>query len=173
MVEVKKTKGWKHYVGLLSSFFVLICILVLCSILFFYDRVTVPTASMHPTIQMFDRLLVTRSTDIRRGDILTFWSTEHDITLVKRVIGLPGERVELRSGEVWIDGQRLLEPYVSQLFWDDHVFDVPHGHYLFLGDNRASSSDARVWSNPYIGEEFIRGRVVFRYYPVVRLGRVN
>jgi len=95
-------------------------------------------------------------------------------TFVKRLIGLPGDTVhEDASGAVWIDGRRLSEPYVaaSSLQTDTHrdqTWQVPAGHYFFLGDNRGNSCDSRVWGS--VLRSSLIGPVVARYWPPTRIG---
>ncbi len=131
----------------------------------------VPTGSMVPTIPVDSYMLADRNayrvTDIQRGDIVIFDSEEKtglQDSLVKRVIGLPGETVTLSDGRVYIDGELLDESeYVNGKTVPMNnglaEFVVPEGHYLMLGDNRTLSMDSRSWVNPYIYEDEIKGRV--------------
>lgn len=131
----------------------------------------VPTGSMLPTIQLQEKLIVTSvwdSNKLERGDIVVFYSKELDEMLIKRLIGLPGDKVEIRPNndgyaEVWINGEKLDEPYVSynNTITEEQVFDVPEEHFLFLGDNRAGSLDARFWENPYIHSSDIEGKATY------------
>lgn len=94
----------------------------------------------------------------RRGAVVAVDSREVGRRIVKRIIGLPGERVRMEGGRVWLDGQRLAEPYASaSASAYQGTFDVPEGHYLLLGDNRDASSDSRTWRNPYVGRGEIAG----------------
>ncbi len=144
---------------------------------FIFILVTVPTGSMETTIMPGDRLYVNKLFDIndaKRGDILVFRSDELDARLVKRLIGLPGETVEINeSGEVFIDGEKLEEPYAREARGVVQTFRVPEGTYFFLGDNRPISVDARYWSNPYITEDKIIGKSTFRFYPFNRIGKIE
>lgn len=128
----------------------------------------VPTGSMLNTIQLNDILLVQKKffhPTIKRGDICVFKKTGEDFLLVKRVVGLPGEKVEMKDGVVYINDKKLDEPYVSSKCDTNQVFYVPENSYLFLGDNRANSSDARYWSNPYVDKKYIKGVVLCRISP--------
>lgn len=144
---------------------------------FIFILVTVPSESMVTTIMPGDRLYVNKLfniNDAKRGDILVFRSDEMDSRLVKRLIGLPGERVEIdEEGQVFINGQKLEEHYVRQARGVAQTFNVPEGTYFFLGDNRPISLDARYWSNPYIDEEKIIGKAVFRFFPLNRIGKIE
>jgi signal peptidase I len=144
---------------------------------FVFILVTVPTGSMETTIMPGDRLYVNKLFDIedaKRGDILVFRSDELNEKLVKRLIGLPGETVEINEdGQVFINGEKLNEPYAKQAKGEGRTFTVPQGSYFFLGDNRPISVDARYWTNPYIPEDKIIGKATFRFFPLNRIGKVE
>jgi len=122
--------------------------------------------SMAPTIGDGDRVLVTRWTGaIHRGDIITFGFPEDPSkTLVKRVIGLPGERVSSRDGRIFIDGHELAEPYlIEEAYRSQDTFPeklVPPAAYFVLGDHRNNSSDSRTWGP--VPASLVRGRVLLR-----------
>ena len=144
---------------------------------FLFILVTVPTGSMETTIMPGDRLYANKLfsiNDAKRGDILVFQSDELDAKLVKRLIGLPGETVEINeNGQVFINGEEIDEPYVNQARGIAQTFNVPEGKYFFLGDNRPISVDARYWSNPYISEDKIIGKAAFRFFPLNRMGKLE
>ncbi|MDU4750972.1 signal peptidase I [Clostridium butyricum] len=145
--------------------------IVINKVLFF--NVYVPTPSMVPTINKDDKLLVTRihNTDkIERGDIIVFNSDELKKRLIKRVIGLPGDHIVIHDGIININGSDIKEDYVKNNEKYDGEFFVPNEKYFFLGDNRAHSDDARLWSNPYIDKEHIEGKAIFRFYPFNNFG---
>jgi signal peptidase I len=99
---------------------------------------------------------------IRRGAVVAVDSREVGHRIVKRVAGLPGEHVRIDSGGVWIDDELLPEPHASRATYRG-TFDVPQGHYLLLGDNRAASSDSRSWRNPFVSREEIVGVLIHRW----------
>ena len=145
---------------------------------FIFILVTVPTGSMETAIMPGDRLYVNELFDIKdveRGDILVFRSDElEEKRLVKRLIGLPGETVEVKKdGSVYINGEKLDEPYITNAEGISKIFNVPENHYLFFGDNRPLSFDARYWERPYIEESKIIGNVIFRFFPLNRIGKVE
>lgn len=132
----------------------------------------VPSASMESTIDIGDRLIANRLSytvgEPKRGDIIIFISHEdHDKSYVKRLIGLPGDHVEIHEGIVNINGEDIDEPYldVADDTRDFGPYDVPEDSYFFMGDNRARSYDARFWDETYIKKEDIVGKVFLRYYP--------
>lgn len=134
----------------------------------------VPSGSMIPTILEYSALVSTRIhnlDNLERGDIIVFHSDELNKLLVKRLIGLPGETVVIdEEGQVTVDGVLLEESYVKNASNLDGDFQVPEGCYFFLGDNRRSSVDARVWEQPYIPEDKIEGKAQFTLWPVSKFG---
>lgn len=137
-------------------------------------RVEVPTGSMLPDIQLNEQLLILRNTFVKsylRGDVVVFHQEDEEGTsLVKRLIGLPGETVDVRDGTVFVDGEVLIEDYLGSNDGWTGTFFIPEDCYLFLGDNRADSLDARYWEQPYIHQDLIEGKVIAHIYPVFRLG---
>ncbi len=118
--------------------------------------------SMAPTLRPADLLLTRRlrgSEDIRRGDVVVLRSAELGRRVVKRVVGLPRESVEVDDRGVRVDGVPLVEPYVVAHGGAVGGFRVPGGHYLVLGDNRPRSSDSRSWQRPFVPRSVIEGRV--------------
>jgi signal peptidase I len=104
-----------------------------------------------------------------------------DVAYIKRLVGLPGDRIEVRPGQgVWVNGQRLNEPYVTQAA-DTCTFTgpnelcgpitVPEGYFFMMGDNRPASSDSRYWGFQPVGR--VIGRAVFRIWPPHRLGELK
>ena len=145
----------------------------------------IPSGSMKPTLQIDDRLVVEkisyRFNPPKRGDIIVFQapqaaldevgSTTND-AYIKRVIGLPGETLEVKSGKVMINGEVLEENYIQappNYTWGPEV--VPEGEYLVLGDNRNSSSDGHVWG--FLPRERIIGRAIIRFWPPTRIGGLD
>ena len=144
---------------------------------FLLFKVLVPTGSMEPIIMPGDQIFVTRIYNpekIKRGEIIVFNSKELHDRLVKRVIGLPGDEVDINDkGEVFINGKLLTQDYVKYPSDKTGHFVVPEGKFLMLGDNRADSLDARYWQNPYIDGKDILGKAVLRVYPFNRFGLLN
>ena len=147
-------------------------------VIFVVQPVKVAGISMEPEIQPQDRLLVNKFgyyfSDIGRGDIVVFWSTRDESqSFIKRVVGLPGDRIEIRSGVVFVNEKRLSEPYlVRQLGGESHPVEVVSSqHYFVLGDHRNSSSDSRDWGS--VPEQNIFGEAVFRYWPLEKMGRIE
>ncbi|WP_297417515.1 signal peptidase I [Clostridium sp.] len=143
---------------------------------FLVYNVYIPSESMVPTLNVGDKLMVTRVYDtskIKRGDIVVFFSEELDELLIKRAIGLPGDHIVIHDGIVNINGEDIKEDYVKNNEKFDGVFDVPKNKFFFLGDNRARSNDARKWINPYIDASNIQGIARFKYYPFKDFGSLK
>lgn len=159
-------------------FFPLVCAVILALLInrFVFFKVTVPTGSMLPTIKLGDQLIVTRIynvNNLKRGDIIVFKSEELRKVLVKRLIGLPGESIDIDSkGIVSVNGKKIEEPYVVYSEGFAGHFKVPAKSFLFFGDNRADSLDARKWFDPYIPAEKIMGKAQIVVYPFDRFGRI-
>ena len=125
--------------------------------------------SMRPALEPGDLVLTTRvhrPGRLRRGDIVVFRSRERGGRLVKRLVGLPGERIEFRSGGVvLVNGDPLAEPYARPSGTYRGAFEVPTGRFLVLGDDREASDDARSWGDPYLEGRDVLGVVRFRMLP--------
>jgi signal peptidase I len=135
---------------------------------FLVYNVYIPSESMVPTLNVGDKLMVTRVYDtnkIKRGDIIVFYSEELDEILIKRVIGLPGDHIEIHNGVVNINGEDIKEDYIKNNENYDGIFDVPQNKFFFLGDNRIRSNDSRRWINPYIDASNIQGKARLKFYP--------
>jgi signal peptidase I len=145
-------------------------------IVFLYQPVKVEGTSMAPLLndqqRIFINKFVYRFEPIQRGDVVVFWyPLDQKKSFIKRVVGLPGETVEIRQGRVWIDGKLLDEPYVPPQFSDYNSYAplrVPADHFFVLGDHRNSSNDSRVFGTVPLSQ--IYGKAVFAYWPVERFG---
>lgn len=158
--------------------FVIELLIVLLLVKFVFFFVIVPTGSMIPTIDEQSYLFALRINNnydkLKRGDIVVFKSDELGQLLVKRLVGMPGEQLVIdETGQVFIDGEPLDEPYVKNHSTQQANFIVPEDCYLFLGDNRSGSNDARSWSQPYINKEKIEGRAIFTIFPFSNFGKLE
>jgi signal peptidase I len=135
----------------------------------------IPSGSMLPTLHEDDRVLVNKLSydlhDVHRGDLVVFERPENEAAgqikdLIKRVVGLPGERIESRDGAVYIDGDLLEEPYLADGAETTGLEPqtVPEGHVFVMGDNRGDSMDSRVFHA--INEDLIVGRAFVRVWPL-------
>ncbi len=141
---------------------------------FIIVNATVPSSSMEETIMTDDRVIGLRfayiSSEPERGDIVIFRYPDDESTLyIKRIIGMPGETVDIHEGKVYIDGEVLDEPYLSvETQGEFGPYEVPEDHYFMLGDNRNNSKDSRYWNNTYLEREKIVGKAVLRYWPRIK-----
>lgn len=176
---------WWETLRLVRDVFLIIVVFILVGV-FFVQPVVVDGSSMLPQLHDGERLLVNKFVyyDIKsvgfghleRGDIVVFWNpNEPSKSFVKRLIGLPGETVEVRDGKVYINGTELNEPYLST----EHNRTMPSfppeevkkHYYYVMGDNRDNSMDSR-----YIGlvpEKYIYGRAFFRYWKPQNIGLIQ
>ncbi len=134
----------------------------------------VPTGSMESTIPAGSRIMGLRLyynfKDPERGDIVIFkYPDDEKVDYLKRIIGLPGETVEIASGKVYIDGELLDEPYLDEEPTGDFgPYQVPEDSYFMLGDNRAVSKDSRYWTNTYVRRDKIIAKAFFMYWPKLK-----
>jgi signal peptidase I len=155
----------------------------------------IPSESMLPTLQINDKLMVDkvsyRFSNPVRGDIVVFNPTAqlekeldangkpkyHD-SFIKRVIGVPGDRIEVSNGKVYINGTAIAEKYLNEApnyNWSSTALTpdgvIPEGQYLVLGDNRNNSYDSHYWG--FVPKDKIVGKAVVRYWPIDRAGGIN
>jgi signal peptidase I len=152
----------------------------------------IPTGSMEPNLLVGDHLLVNKFVfaptvsrlertvlpmrEIRRGDVVVFkFPEEPERDFIKRVIGLPGDTLEVRNRQVLVNGARIVEPYAHYLFpaGDDEAngldvrarygpVSVPPGHFFMMGDNRDNSQDSRYWG--FLPAHYVKGRALMIYW---------
>ncbi|MCD8232121.1 MAG: signal peptidase I [Clostridiales bacterium] len=171
--------------------FVIVMVVVFIATRFIIINATIPSGSMETTIMTGDRLIGFRFSywfsDPERGDIILFsYPVDESQTYIKRVIGLPGETVEIRDGGIYIDGSEvpLEENYLpEEWYWenDGYYFEVPEDCYFVLGDNRNDSLDGRFWAEKameaglasteeealqysFVRQDQIKGKAIFTYY---------
>lgn len=148
-------------------------------VVFVIQPVKVEGTSMQPHLVDQERIFVNRFiyrfSEIHHGDIVVFWyPRDTSKSFIKRVLAVPGDEIEIRYGAVYVNGQRVAEPYLKAEFRDHDSFPrsrVPAGRYFVLGDHRNSSNDSRNWGT--VPVELIYGKAVFRYWPVSRVGPVD
>ncbi len=148
-------------------------------VIFVVQPVKVEGTSMQPQLVDQERIFVNRFLyrfqNVRRGDVVVFfYPKDRSKSFIKRVLGVPGDEVEIRDGSVYINGAKIREPYLRPEFRDFRSFHkvvVPPGEYFVLGDHRNSSNDSRSWG--FVSRPLIYGKAVFSYWPVSRLGLVE
>jgi signal peptidase I len=150
-------------------------------IVFIYQPVKVEGTSMMPALTDQERIFINKFTyrfgigSIERGDMVVFWfPLDRSKSYIKRVIGMPGDQVEVHNGTVLVNGKPLQEDYVPEAYRDHQSYPrmtVPPDHYYVLGDHRTSSNDSRAWGT--VHKDYIYGEAVFVYWPLDKLGRLN
>jgi signal peptidase I len=148
-------------------------------IVFLYQPVRVEGTSMLPVLQDQDRLFINkiayRVGEIHRGDVVVFeYPGDHSKSYIKRVIALPGDKLRIDHGRVYVNGKLLPEPYVPVRFEDDRsepAIVLPPNEYFVMGDHRSISSDSREFGP--VDRNLIYGKAVFVYWPVEQAGVVR
>lgn len=140
-------------------------------ITFLYQPVRVEGTSMLPRLEDRDRLFINKFVyhiaAIERDDIVVFrYPRDPEKSYIKRVIALPGDRLRIDHGEVWLNGRLLREPYVPVDYRDTRSLPetvIPDGYYFMMGDHRSISSDSREFGP--VARDLIYGKAVFVYWP--------
>jgi signal peptidase I len=169
---LRELKSWTR-----DIFFAVITAVVI--VLFVVQPVKVEGTSMLPRIVDQERIFVNRFiyhfADIQRGDIVVFWyPKDSSKSFIKRVIGLPGDMVQIQQGQVFVNGHLLGETYLDPRYIDHESYGperVAQDHFFVLGDHRNSSNDSRNWG--LVPRRNIYGKAIFRYWPVSRLGSIE
>jgi len=187
-IEVVRLKSesrqglWTESIKLLRDIILIIAVFILLGV-FVAQPVVVEGTSMLPQLHDGERLLVNKLVyykfqsvgwgHLERGDIVVFWyPKDPDKSYVKRIIGLPGETVEVRNGVIYINGTELNESYIDT----EHNQSLPsfpskkvdEHHYYVMGDNRDNSSDSRYWG--LVPEKYIYGKAFYRYWNPSNIG---
>ena len=155
---------------------ILSVLLAVIVVVFLYQPVQVEGNSMLPQLANRERLFINkfvyRFEPIRRGDIVVFrCPVDLPKSYIKRVVGLPGEWVNIEDGHVQVNGKPLAEPYLSEAYLDHQShppMQVEPDHYYVLGDYREFSNDSRVWGS--VERRLIYGKAVFAYWPFSQIG---
>jgi signal peptidase I len=148
-------------------------------IMFLYQPVRVEGTSMLPRLEDRDRLFINKFVyhfeAIHRGDVVVFhYPRDPEKSYIKRVIALPGDRLRIDDGQVWVNGKALIELYVPEEYRDAKSMApmvVPDGTYFMMGDHRSISSDSREFGP--VERDLIYGKAVFVYWPTKDAGVVN
>lgn len=144
--------------------------------LFLIVNATIPSASMEPTIMTGDRVIGSRlaylgDNEPQRGDIIIFrYPDDESMLFIKRIIGLPGETLEMKDGKIYINGSDtpLDEPYLQVVPVGDYgPVEIPEESYFMMGDNRNFSADSRYWTNTFLHKDKIVGKAKFCYFPSI------
>lgn len=163
---------------------------VIALVMVFFRPTTVVNRSMVPNFQEGDRLVVASFLPLERQDVVIFrskltlsgsrwqqldpihrlfYSPGDTMTLIKRIIGLPGDHLVIRDGKVYINGEELIEEYILGDTLDNMELIVPEGHYMLMGDNRENSLDSRHSEVGMVAKKDIVGRVILCYWPIEQI----
>lgn len=173
---------WNFFLDALETLVISLAIFVLVY-QFLFQPHQVDGRSMVPTFHNGDYILTDKISyrfhPPKRGDIIVFHPPmDERVEYIKRIIGVPGDRVMVKNQKVWLNGKPLDEPYTNDGVTPADAFlkeglevDVPSNNYIVMGDNRLHSSDSRRWG--FITGDEIIGRVFFRYFPLNRFGVIK
>ena len=160
---------------------VLSVIIAILVILLIYQPVKVEGTSMQPSLEDQERIFINKFVyrfglgDVQRGDLVVFWYPgDPSKSYIKRVVGLPGDTVQIDDGIVKVNGKALSEDYVPPAFRDRQSLRaeaVPPDHFFVLGDHRSSSNDSRSWGP--VHRRHIYGKAVFVYWPLDKIGLIR
>jgi signal peptidase I len=142
----------------------------------------IPSGSMEPTLQINDHLMIEKVSyhlqKPERGDIVVFNPTDtlkqenYHQAFIKRIIGLPGDTVEVKGGHVYINGEVITEDYIKEVpKYNYGPQIVPDDQYLVLGDNRNNSYDSHFWG--FVPRENLIGKAFVRFWPLNRVGTID
>ena len=143
---------------------------------------TVSGASMYPTLHNGDRMILSKIGDINRFDVVVLKAPDENVEYIKRVIGMPGDTLELKQGVLYINGKKIEQPFINTealqkqtVFIDDFTLQsltgetkIPEGKYFVMGDNRGVSKDSRMIG--LIDRKAIEGKAVFTIWPMNQFG---
>ncbi|WP_314451387.1 signal peptidase I [uncultured Granulicatella sp.] len=161
----------------------IVAFIIVGGVYFFLGRpFTVSGASMYPTLHNGDRMVLSKVGDIHRFDVVILKAPDENVEYIKRVIGMPGDTIEMKSGVLYINGKKVDQPFINTealakqtVFMDDFTLEsltgeskVPEGKYFVLGDNRGVSKDSRMIG--FIDRSAIEGKAVFTIWPFGRIG---
>lgn len=137
----------------------------------------VPTSSMENLIKPNDRIIALRLSYLfenpQRGDIAVFrFPDDEKVLYIKRIIGIPGDTIEIKNGKLYLNGEIQNEEYLKEPMYEWAnwgPYNVPEGCYFMMGDNRNISEDARYWKNTYVKKEAILGKALLKYFPSIEV----
>jgi signal peptidase I len=165
-------RGWTRDLAVALGFALVI-------IIFLYQPVKVEGTSMAPLLSDQERIFINkfvyRFEPIERGDVVVFWyPLDRSKSFIKRVIGLPGDVVELRDGHLYLNGDQMDEPYVPASYLDGQSYPartLSPDEYFVMGDHRDSSNDSRMFGP--VPRDYIYGKAVFAYWPADHFGSLT
>lgn len=168
----RELRGWTRDLAMALALAIVVMI-------FLYQPVKVEGTSMNPLLSDQERIFINkfvyRFEPIERGDVVVFWyPLDRSKSFIKRVVGLPGETIEIRSGVVYVNGSKLPDQYVPASYLDGSTYAprrIAPDEYFVMGDHRDSSNDSRVFGP--VPRQYIYGKAVFAYWPVNDIGSLT
>jgi signal peptidase I len=165
-------RGWTRDLAVALGFALII-------IIFLYQPVKVEGTSMAPLLSDQERIFINKFVyhfePVERGDVVVFWyPLDRSKSFIKRVIGLPGDTVEIRDGHLYLNGTEMDEPYVPASYLDGSSYEPRHlgtDEYFVMGDHRDSSNDSRMFGP--VPRQYIYGKAVFAYWPADHFGSLT
>ena len=169
----------KEIFSWIKSILLAVALVVICRE-FIFMPVTVDGESMLPTFEEENKVVVSKLTSIDRFDMVVFDAPDDEVLYIKRVIGLPGDTIEVKDEVLYVNGKAYKEEYVNrdydgEIVTGDFTLEemtgstkVPEGHYFVMGDNRLRSKDSRTFG--FISDEAVEGEVKFRFFPFNEIG---
>lgn len=167
-------KEFRDFLKEIASIIVIAFVLAMILRTFVIEGRIIPTGSMLPTLQLQDRVMVNkfiyRFKDIQRGDVIVFAPPEElnsKDDYIKRVIGLPGEKIEVKDSKVYVDDKALVEPYIAEpMTYTYGPVVVPDDCLFVMGDNRNYSQDSHAWQGAWLTMDRVKGKAFVIYWPV-------
>lgn len=183
--EPSTRRKWPQVLFFCLVYFGVMFGLVISIRIFIAQAFKIPSEAMSPTIKGGDRFmadkLIYRFHEPKRGDVIVFiYPQDRKRTFVKRLVGLPGEKIGIKDGKIFINGQPLTQPAVfDQIYYynggdyaaKDQTVEVPEGHYFVLGDHSISSHDSRYWG--FVPRRDVIGRAFLIFEPLERKGPIK
>ena len=174
--ELKRVRHGKEYTHTLrTTVYILLTVAAVAVLIatLFLPVLQVTGTSMEPILESGQIVVALKNADFKRGDVIAFYYNNK--VLLKRVIGLPGDRISIDlSGNVSVNGYELDEPYLTDVAFGscdlDFPYQVPDGKYFVLGDHRESSQDSRLSAIGCIADEYIIGKIAIRVWPLEDFG---
>ncbi|MGP1909707.1 signal peptidase I [Metabacillus sp. JX24] len=177
MTEHEKTSNTRKEIwSWIKSILFALAIAVICRE-FLFAPVVVEGKSMQPTFEDQNRLIISKTSGIERFDMIVFHSPEPGRDYIKRVIGLPGDQIEMKQDVLYINGKQFEEPYLAanknmlgygEQLTEDFQVTVPDNSYFVMGDNRRQSRDSREIGS--IAKDEVIGEVKLRFFPFDKAG---
>lgn len=172
MVKKNKNREWLEWVQAILLAIVIAYVIKF----FFFELIEVDGNSMYPTLHHGDRLIVNKISYIidepEVGDIMIFeYPSDPSMDFIKRIVAKEGDIIEIKDNYLYINGERMIEPYLNENQMEDFPkTTVPQNTFFVLGDNRNKSRDSRYPDVGFLNKDDIKGKAVVRIWPLESIG---